>query len=349
MKKLFSTLLLFVAASLAPAMAADAEGEGVTYFLPKTAVEAVLRIEKTTFTPGKLAAYSDIYFKKPASTTASVTYRIVGIDFRTSAVPDSAKQYSVVFDKKHSLISMDCDKNGVLMAINAKAQAAEKYASFVPSRKPAALNPEDYMSQDILKSGNLPTMARLVAQEIYDIRDSRTSLARGEADFMPKDGEQLKIMLDQLSTQERALTQVFQGTSVVDTTEQVVTIVPQKDVKKQLAFRFSTHYGLVENDDLSGEPYYAVTEDEGVIAELPATGEDKKQKDDLFVAVNLPGKIKVAITHDGRTDASFSTYAAQFGRVEKLSGALFGKKLTSHIVLNPVTGNVVSLKTEPLE
>ena len=45
---------------------------------------------------------------------------------------------------------------------------------------------------------------------------------------MPKDGEQLKIMLAQLNTQERALTQAFEGTTVKDTTEQVVTIIPEK-------------------------------------------------------------------------------------------------------------------------
>ena len=118
---------------------------------------------------------------------------------------------------------------------------------------------------------------------------------------------------------------------------------------KMLAFRFSRHFGLTDNDDLSGAPYYAVVEDEHIIDELETTGDEKKKKDDLMIGVSLPGKIKVNIVNDGRTVAQYSTYAAQYGRVELLSGALFGKKITSHIVLNPVTGNVISLKTEPLE
>lgn len=347
MKRLLSAILL-AAASVAAATAQNAPG-GVTYFLPKTAVEIALRIEKTTYAPGRLAEYSEIYFKKAADTKPRVSYRIVGVDFRPTAVPDSAKMFSVMIDKKHSIVSLDCDRNGVLMAINDKARPTALPAAFKPSPKPAALNPEDYMSQDILSSGNLPTMARLVAQEIYDIRDSRNQLSRGEADFMPKDGEQLKLMLAQLNTQEQALTQVFQGTTERDTTEQVVTIIPTKGEKKMLAFRFSHHFGLTANDDLAGAPYYAVVDDEHIIDELPATGDGKKQKDDLQIGVSLPGKIKLSLTADGRTIAQYSTYAAQFGRVEMLSGALWGKKITSHIVLNPVTGNVVSLKSEPLE
>ena len=239
--------------------------------------------------------------------------------------------------------------NGVIMAINAKGQPVKERTPFKAAPQPAPLHAEDYMSQDILSSGNMPTMARMVAQEIYDIRDSRNQLSRGEADFMPKDGEQLKIMLAQLNTQERALTQAFEGTTVKDTTEQVVTIIPEKGQDKMLAFRFSRHFGLTDNDDLSGAPYYAVVEDEHIIDELETTNDEKKKKDDLVIGVNLPGKIKVNIVNDGRTVAQYSTYAAQYGRVELLSGALFGKKITSHIVLNPVTGNVISLKTEPLE
>lgn len=347
MRKLFTTL---AAALLAATVAtADNKGEGLSYYLPKTEVGVALKIEKTTFTPGKLAAYSELYFKTAAATAPSVSYRIVGIDFFTGAVPDSAKQFTIAIDKKHSIINVDCDKNGVLRAINAKAPQTPRRATFKAARKPAPLNPNDFMSQDILNSGNLPTMARLVAQEIYDIRDSRNLLSRGEADFMPKDGAQLKLMLDQLRTQEEALSQVFVGTTVRDTVEQTVTFVPEKDARQQLAFRFSRHFGLTDNDDLAGEPYYAVTDDEKILAEMPATKDDKKQKDDMTLGVNLPGKIKVRIVHDGKAVADFSTFAAQYGRVETISGALFGKKMTSHIVLDPVTGCIVSLTTEPLE
>ena len=207
------------------------------------------------------------------------------------------------------------------------------------------------MSQDILSAGNLPKMAQLVAQEIYDIRDSRSQLSRGEADFMPKDGEQLRLMYSQLATQEAALMQLFQGTTVVDTTATVISFVPTKDNLRPVVFRFSKSFGLCAADDYSGEPIYANVEDTGVSKELPETpAEVAKIKDDFNLSVARPGHIRLTLaTAEGKPLGYYETDAAQFGTVERLNGALFGKKFTSHIILDPATGGVVELKTEPLE
>lgn len=348
MKKILSALLL--AAVSMTSMAADKEPEGLAYYLPKTVVNVSLLIEKTTFTPGQLALYSDLYFKKPASDEASETYRIVGYSFSTSALPDSSKMFRVPIDKKHTILTVDCDRNGVLKAINAKGTEAEKPVPFSPAPKAAQLNPADYMSQDILSSGNQQKMARMVAQEIYDIRDSRNQLSRGEADFMPKDGEQMKLMLNQLNTQEQALMQLFEGTTMRDTTEATLTYVPEKENLKQVLFRFSKHLGLVDNDDMAGEPYYVVVSDEHVVPTLPAgTADDSKKKSEFNVGVSLPGKIKLTITHNSQKQATFETNAAQFGRTEMLSEQLFTKKMTAHVVLDAVTGTVVRLESEPTE
>lgn len=347
-KKSISALLLALLSLTA--YAADKEGEGLTYYLPKTAVNVSLLVEKTTYTPGQMAAYAELYFKTPAKTTADTDYRIVGISFSTEGVPDSTKRYTILLDKKHSIFDIDCESNGVLKAINTKGVTKAAPAKFVAARKPAPLNPNDYMNQDILSAGNLPKMAQMVAQEIYDIRDSRNQLSRGEADFMPNDGEQLRMMLAQLRTQETALMQMFTGVTVKDTTECVFQFVPDPKVQKRTLFRFSKKFGCVADDDLSGDPYYVYVDDEHVYPNLPDEAEAaKKQKDDLVLGVNLPGKIRVRLSAGSQTQASFETYAAQYGQVEPLSGALFGKKMTARLVLDTVTGAVVTLKTEPIE
>ena len=347
-KKSISALLLALLSLTA--YAADKEGEGLTYYLPKTAVNVSLLVEKTTYTPGQMAAYAELYFKTPAKTTADTDYRIVGISFSTEGVPDSTKRYTILLDKKHSIFDIDCESNGVLKAINTKGVTKAAPAKFVAARKPAPLNPNDYMNQDILSAGNLPKMAQMVAQEIYDIRDSRNQLSRGEADFMPNDGEQLRMMLAQLRTQETALMQMFTGVTVKDTTECVFQFVPDPKVQKRTLFRFSKKFGCVADDDLSGDPYYVYVDDEHVYPNLPDEAEAaKKQKDDLVLGVNLPGKIRVRLSAGSQTQTSFETYAAQYGQVEPLSGALFGKKMTARLVLDTVTGAVVTLKTEPIE
>lgn len=348
MKKTLSIILLATAATI-QSIAQTKEGN-FSYYLPRTEVKVAVLVEKTTYTPGQFADYADLLFKQKASNTPSITYRIVGAALSTAGIPDQEKKFDLIVDKKHSILSIDCDRNGVLKAINTKGAEVAERTPFEPARKPSRLNPNDYMSQDILASGSLPKMARLVSQEIYDIRDSRNQLARGEAEFMPKDGEQLKIMLSQLDTQEKALLQTFEGVTDIDTTEIVMTFIPEKSTGKKMIFRFSKRFGLTSVDDLSGSPYYAVITDEEITADPPTQdAEAKKHKDDLEIGINLPGKARIEITDGKQPLLKTDVYVAQYGRVETLSGSLFGKKYTSRVVLDSTTGAVISLHTEPLE
>nr|WP_314754797.1 DUF4831 family protein [uncultured Prevotella sp.] len=350
MKKLIIVTLM-AACCFIPAMAQEPVN-GATYFLPKTGVKFKLLIEKSTYTPGEMANYADRYMKlSNVGMQPQTQYRLIRVNIHAIGLPDSTKQFTALIDKKHSIISLDRDENGVLMAVNDKSVRPTPPQPFRPGPKTTPPNPRDFFTEDILAAGNKPRMAELIAQEITDIRESRNLLTRGEAEFMPKDGEQLKIMLAQLTRQEKALLQAFQGTTQVDTLEQEITFIPQKDGEKTLLFRFSKHYGLVEADDLSGNPYFAQVEDLRTVQTIkPMIAYDgKKSKDDCGIAVNLPGKIKITLIDFTEPHYTFELYAAQFGRVEPLSGELFGKKFTTHLLLDPVTGNVNRLETEPLD
>ena len=348
MKHILSTLILAALTALPVSAGSKKEADGLVYYLPKTAVRMHVLVEKTTTEPGQLNDYSDLYFKTSAPQVTTTDYRIVGVKFGTAAVRDENQRYVVNIDNKHSVLNIDCDVNGVLRAINTKAPKAKEEPAFTPAPKAQPLNPRDYMSQDILSAGNLPKMAQLVAQEIYDIRDSRSQLSRGEADFMPKDGEQLRIMYAQLNKQEAALMQLFQGTTTTDTTETVLTFVPEKTQKEQVVFRFSRKFGLLTADDFSGEPYRIKVDDLGLDEEELDVVESAK-KEDFQLGVILPGKMRMTLSAAGKKIAQYEAWAAQFGEVKMLSGMLFGKKLTSKILLDSATGSVVSLETEPLE
>lgn len=346
MKKILTLLLCAIAFNTN----AQQTVEGTTYFLPKTAVQFRILIEKTTYTPGELAVYGDKYMKtENADENPSVTYRIINTTNNSYGVPDTTKQHTVIVDKKHSIIRVNKDASGMLLAINAEPKPIEGIKDFKAAAKQTPINPRDFMNADILSAGSKAKMAELIAQDIYDIRESRNQLSRGEADFMPKDGEQLKIMLANLSKQENALMQVFEGTIVKDTVEKVITFIPEKEVSKQVLFRFSSKLGLVDSDDLSGRPFYISVTDLHSITPLKLDIENKKSKDDCGVYVNLPGSIRISLYDGSKQYKSFDIYAAQFGRTESISGELFGKKITTHLVLNPVTGNADELRTEPLE
>lgn len=343
--------ILLPAALILTAMNLQAQQpvEGTTYFLPKTAIKFNVLIEKTTTTPGQLALYADKYMRmRDVPQKPTTTYRLVSVSTRSVGLPDSTKQFTLQLDKKHVIYSVNRDENGVLLAVNAQPKKQRPYKAFKPARKPTPIDAHNYMTEDILAAGSSAKMAELIAREIYDIRDSRNQLSRGEADFMPKDGEQLKLMFENLDKQERALMQVFEGTTQKDTVETEITFVPEKEVDKQLLFRFSQKLGMVDIDDLAGRPYLVKVEDLHDIATIQlGTEKEKKSKDDIGLNVNLPGRIRLTLFKADEQSASFELYAAQFGRMETMSGELFGKKFNTNLILNGITGNVESINMQP--
>lgn len=325
--------------------------EGAVYFLPKTAIRIAVQVEKTTYTPGDFSKYAERYLRlNDVNQEKTVSYRIANIGLTSYGVPDEKKVYAVKFNPKSVAANVKLADSGILLAINADAKQPKEPAKFTPSPKKPVDNPRNYMSEDILSSGSVAKMAEMTAQEIYEIRDSRNQLNRGEADFMPKDGEQLRLMLANLDKQENALLQLFTGTIEKDTTEQIIEFCPEGEVNKQVVFRLSQRLGLVDADDLSGTPYYLSIED---LHNMPATpsvvvDETKKKSKttESGVYVNIPGKIKATLYKGNREMGNFELYAAQFGKVELLSGELFNKRSTTHLTMNSVTGSVDRLEAE---
>ncbi len=324
---------------------------GTTYYLPKTVLRFSFLIEKTTYTPGQFAAYSGKYLKKmDVRLEPSTTYRIAAIRMTPTAMPDSAKQYTLTLDKKLSITEIDRDPSGILLAINAKGKSIVEPEAFRPVPQKPLPNPRNYMNEDILTAGSTAKMAELCAQDIYEIRDSRAQLSRGQADFMPKDGAQLKIMMDNLDTQEAALLQTFEGTTHKDTTETILTFIPTQSVERQLFFRFSKWTGITDPDDLGGSPYYiSITDEQNIPENAPAAGDEKKSKDDFGLNVNIPDKIKVTLYKYEQPLKTYELWAGQFGKTESLSSELFGKKTTARLLLNPLTGSIEKIESEMLK
>ncbi len=351
MKKiLFTTILLFTA------VASRAQVEELSYYLPKTQLHFQVLVEKADYSPGEFARYSERFLRKAAKEESSTEYRLIGISMYATSIPDSAKQFTVPLDKKHTIFTVDRASNGVLMAINAKRKEVPAHDSFVAAKKKKVVNPHDYMNEDILSAGSQAKMAELTAREIYDIRAARNDLSRGDADYMPSDGAQMQLMLANLADQEAVLTQTFQGVTVCDTLEYDLVYTPEGEgaaggkAQKELLFRLSKYLGMVDDDDMAGEPYYIKVEDLHIIDPLSTAADGaKRAKDDVGITVNMPGKIHVDILKGNKAIAQFDTYVAQYGRLESLSSTLFQKKTTTHVQLNPVTGNVEYIETEPID
>ncbi len=343
--KLLSVAWLLM--SLAVPAHSWAQEEGVTYCLPKTAAKFTLKIEKTTYTPGDFAEYASRFLRVKAGTEKTVSYRLVDCSMNVYAQPDTARRFVLKVGDKRGISNVALDDKGILLAVNDQPMPqALSGKMFVAAPKPKRANPRDFLSQEILAAGSNMKMAELTAQDIYDIRDSRNQLSRGQAEYMPKDGEQLKLMLQKLDTQETAMLQLFTGTVDKDTSEVALSYVPIRETNRQLLFRFSEKRGMMDVDDLGGNPYYISVEDEHSVPPPAAVDPKKKKEKEPVMYACTPGRIKLALFEGTKPWRSYEMYAAQFGQLNPIDEDLINKKVNTMVVLNPYTGSVEKIKTE---
>ena len=314
--------------------------EGVCYFLPKTTCEVVVTAEKAVTKPGEFAAYSDRYLRQPNVPMAESTeWTIKEIALMPYGVPDSTKAYSIKLRPQTSAPLVSLTDEGLLLGINTRVEQE-------------VVNGRDYMTQEILAAGSTAKMAQLTAEFIYELRDSRNALIRGEADNTPKDGMQLKLMLDNLTAEIDALESLFKGQTLTSTEVMSFDYEPSADIsllgKSQLLCRFSRRLGLVDDDDLSGEPVWITIKPLGALPqpepESDATKKRSKTKTEQGVYVNVPQRTQVTISTATQTLLTKEVYICQLGVTEVLSDALFNKKMQTRVTLHQQTGNVKDIE-----
>ena len=323
--------------------------EGAVYYLPRTALRISVLVERTAYEPGDFASYAQRYLRlQNVSLEPRVSHRVVSITQTAFGQADKQKAYAVKFNAKTVAANVALADDGRLLSINAEPTPEPQPPLPTRQRRAAPQNPRQYMNEEILAAGSTAKMAELTSREIYDLRENRSLLIKGQADFMPKDGQQLKLMLAQLDTQEQALRSLFEGVTTCDTTEYILTYIPEKPVSREVLFRLSEELGMVDADDLSGEPFYITIED---ISQLPPTDEEaaakvKKKVYESGIYVNIPGRMRSTL-HQGIDQIGQSEFpAAQFGNVELLSAELFNKRYTTQLWISPLTGAVERLQAD---
>lgn len=325
--------------------------EGITYFLPQTRVRIVVKATKKHYEPGEFCEYAERFLRlKNVTLAAYDEWSIDSVELYPFGVADKTKAYSIKLKSKTSAPFVELTPDGRLISVNAKSSLkdAQLPKPSVTKVDTKAINGDDFKTEEILSAGSTAKMAELTANEIYDIRENRGLLTKGQADFMPKDGEQLKLMLANLDTQEEGLLQLFRGTTSVEKRVFAFDVVPTQDVEKQLLFNFSKYLGVVDADDPAGTPVYFSVKD---LKSLPAANVDanakKKEVEDLRYIV--PSRVELKVFSDATNYASQSFPMAQFGRVEHLGAELFNKKNSTHVQISPVTGGISKIEAEKPE
>ena len=316
--------------------------EGVIYYLPKTQFEIKVKATKVTHTPGELCQYANRYLRlQNVSSQPSEYWELQSVQLQTIGVPDKQKAYGVKLKDKSAASQVELTESGIVKAINTTAPQEKAVPQEKAPEKPMRVDPRSYMTEEILLAGSSNKMAELIAREIYNIRESKNSLTRGQADYMPQDGAALKLMLNNLETQEKALTEMFTG--FTERTDHTFTfyVEPEKEIKDQVVFRFSNKLGVIKEDNLAGEPIYITVTNENTLP--PANEEEKAKKKLEGIIYNIPGKASVTIKGNGKQYVNEEVFLTQFGETEVLIDNLFNKKVNTRVIFNTTTGGIVKI------
>ncbi len=323
---------------------------GVTYALPKSVIEIEVEAVKTTYTPGEFCKYADRYLRLTnISDIKEEHWDLSSVKAKCIGVPDSSKTYFVGLKKGTLAPLMELTEDGIIKSINVPLTKNTIPPTVVAPATPkkARPNARDFMTEDILMASSSAKMAELVAKQIYQIRESKSSLLKGEVENMPKDGASLKLVLEKLEEQEEVMTELFSGTIEKEVKTYKFTIVPTQDVNKAIAFRFSKKLGILALNDLGGAPvYYTLTNLKTVPEAAPQTDKPKKIEGIVY---NVPGKAHFSIfTSQGKLFED-DFMITQFGNTDTLTKSLFEKKSVVKVTFNPSSGAVIKVDRDTLD
>lgn len=324
---------------------------GLIYSLPSTVLDVTVEAERVVRKPGEFYKYAKKYLATDrAIASPSEEWSLKSVTVVPRGVAGAADDRYLMQFKSGSSPFLIINSEGLPVALNTETLPAEVMVELpvpveaqpTPLDVPAA---RQAMTEEMLQSQSTAKRAELAAAQIYALRQSRNDYITGQADNMP-DGDALRLILDNLTAQEAALTAMFLGTEQRSTDVATFTYTPDGDAVNDVVARLSSFKGIVDPDDLSGDPIYLTLDVTGR-GELPVNekGEEKKFPKG-GVAYRIPGTADITLTFDGRKIYSGSVQIAQFGVVFGIDPSLFtDKKAPAYLLLDPTTGAIRELGT----
>jgi len=320
---------------------------GVTYFLPKTVFTVYANYSKTTQKAGPYAKYAEKYLGVKDQSVVledKIFYTLNKVTVGSKGIADKDASYLVEFKSKTTSPFVYLTADGLICTINAEYEpevsnnktTVTKQTSEIPTPPPHSVYTEEY-----LQAGSVTKMAEVAAKQIYKLRDSRTDLLTGNADNAPRDGEGMKIVLANLEAQEKALTELFLGTTTVESFDKNFEIEPTSNIDKEVLFRFSKFLGIVDKDDLSGSPVYINIKNLEGSESQEIVDPKRKAKEPLSIVYNLPGKAAVEVFYGVNSMYKNTFSVVQFGSKQILAPSLFDdKKAPVKVYFYPETGAI---------
>ncbi len=341
---LFSAVIMTAQTNVERVIPTRATGNGVLYSLPKTAFIINAEVTKVTQKAGPYFRFADRYLGIKNVITEDAVYHELGrIALVSKGIPDPSQMYKIEFNQKTVAPFAFLTRENLLCAINDTYVLEFSDEERRVEHKEIASFSTSVFSEEMLRAGNETKQAEIASKEIYELRESLKDIITGNAENMPSDGEGLKLMVSKLEEKEKALVQLFTGITSKETTYYDVELVPEDELEREVLFRFSTKLGILDADDLGGEPVYMNLKALERIPELDPKEAEKKAKS-KGVVYNKPGRGRAEIIYNNRSLLRKEMYVVQFGIQDVLLPVLFeDKKEPIKVLFYPESGSIKSI------
>jgi len=327
--------------------AAKSNDYGIRYMLPQTVLNITVEYSQVQKKAGPYARYASRYLGIPDSEVIienQIYYALDKVFVSEKRIPNKDQSYLILFKSKTSAPFVYLTEDGLICSVNAESQPEAPSAFAENTKSPVAdlpkINPQSIYTEEYLRAGSIGKMAEVAAKNVYRIRESRQDLLTGEVENVPKDGEALRIILANLEAQEKLWMELFTGSIETKTYSKELSIEPVTETSREILFRFSKYLGVVDVDDLSGEPVYWNLKDLKTV-DILTPDPKRKVKEPQSIVYNIPGKAEIEIYTVNRKIGSATVNVTQFGTTEILATELFDdKKGPIQIHFYPNTGGI---------
>lgn len=324
------------------ANAVKANDYGVTYSLPKTQLVVDAEVTKVICKAGPYYKYAEKYLGvKKFITEDKVYYELGKVKLLNRGIPDKDNTYIVSFKAGTVAPYVYLTEDGLLCSINAEYTPDSISEEENKKKRRAVATDASVFTEELLMAGSTAKQAEVAAKQIYRIRESRMNILTGDADNLPPDGQAMQLVIEELEAQEEALTNLFTGVVTRETEHYEVTVIPNDDLEKEVIFRFSEHLGIVDADDLGGEPVYMNLTATERAPQLDPKEAEKKEKSLKGIVYNVPGKARVELFTARKTLFKGEVQITEFGTREALAPVMFeDKKAPVKVYFYPETGAI---------
>lgn len=317
--------------------------DGISYYLPRTAVDVAVEIEQYIDIPGPFANYAARFLGSvEVVRDAKSSWHVVDIQVQPRMLPDTTKRYVVVMNTSSSAWNLQLTPDGILRGVNLPN---ERHSATPYLHNEVVLDTSMHfdwaqLGEDALVASSILKMAEMTAKQIYHIRESRMALLTGDNAHQP-DGVALQQMLEQLNVREQALMAFFVGKRLVKPCTKHIVLMPESGIQRRVLFRFSASMGFLEADNLAGQPFYVELHPNYLTQQTCKHVQKQPKRCGLYY--NIPGSADVIVSDSEGVRCKAHLSMPQFGLISALPADLFNKRMTQ--VTFSADGQVLSINS----